>query len=95
MLFALGAVIVGAFATDHIWIRGTGIIAGELTAVSPIVQARLEQLFVQCLDRVTRGQRLAEFLNEATAQAAAQQLQQRDEALAATSSEHRLRLGIS
>jgi multidrug resistance efflux pump len=75
-LFALGAVIVGAFAADHVWIRGTGIIAGELTAVSPIVQARLEQLFVQCLDRVTRGQRLAEFLNEATAQAAAQQLQQ-------------------
>jgi multidrug resistance efflux pump len=40
------------------------------------VQARLEQLLVQCLDRVTRGQRVAKFVNEAVAQAAAQQLQQ-------------------
>ena len=50
--------------------------AFELTAVSPIVQARLDRLFVRCLDHVTTGQRLAEFTNEATAQAAAQQVQQ-------------------
>ena len=52
------------------------MVAGELTAVSPIVQARLQRLFVHCLDHVTRGQILAEFNNEATAQFAAQQLQQ-------------------
>jgi multidrug resistance efflux pump len=75
-LFAIGAVLVGAIAVDRVWIRGNGIVAGELTAISPIVQARLEKLFVQCLDRVTRGQRLAEFRNEATEEAAAQQLLQ-------------------
>ena len=52
------------------------MVAGELTAVSPIVQARLQQLFVHCLDRVTRGQRLAEFRNEVTVDTAAQQLLQ-------------------
>jgi multidrug resistance efflux pump len=76
ILYVIAAAVVGAFATDRMWIRGNGIVAGELTAVSPIVQARLVQLFVQCLDHVTRGQRLAEFLNEATAEAAAQQLLQ-------------------
>jgi multidrug resistance efflux pump len=75
-LFVIGAAILAAFAADRAWIRGNGIVAGELTAVSPIVQARLQELFVQCLDHVTRGQRLAEFRNEATAEAAAQQLQQ-------------------
>ena len=76
MLFTIGVAIVAGFATDRAWIRGNGIVAGELTAVSPIVQARLQRLFVRCLDHVTRGQPLAEFDNEATAQAAAQQLQQ-------------------
>jgi multidrug resistance efflux pump len=75
-LFVIGAAIIVAFAADRAWIRANGIVAGELTAVSPIVQARLQALFVDCLDNVTRGQRLAEFLNEATAEAAAQQLQQ-------------------
>jgi HlyD family secretion protein len=63
-------------AADRAWIRGEGIVAGELTAIAPIVQARLQHLFVQCLDRVVAGQRLAEFDNEATVQAAAQQLHQ-------------------
>jgi multidrug resistance efflux pump len=76
MLFTIGVAIIAGFATDRAWIRGNGIVAGELTAVSPIVQARLQRLFVRCLDHVTRGQRLAEFDNEATAEAAAQQLQQ-------------------
>jgi multidrug resistance efflux pump len=76
ILYVIAAMVVGAFATDRMWIRGNSIVAGELTAVSPIVQARLVQLFVHCLDHVTRGQRLAEFLNEATAEAAAQQLLQ-------------------
>ena len=76
MLFAIGAAILAGFVADRAWIRGNGIVAGELTAVSPIVQARLEHLFVHCLDHVKRGQRLAEFRNEATAEAAAQQLQQ-------------------
>lgn len=76
MLFAIGAAILAVFAADRAWIRGNGIVAGELTAVSPIVQARLQQLFVHCLDHVTRGQRLAEFTNEAAVQFAAQQLQQ-------------------
>jgi multidrug resistance efflux pump len=76
ILFVIGAVIVGAYAADQLWVRGDGIIAGELTAVSPIVQARLQKLFVHCLDHVTRGQKLAEFVNEATAEFADQQLQQ-------------------
>jgi membrane fusion protein, multidrug efflux system len=68
--------IVGAFAADRAWIRGNGIVAGELTPISPIVQARLQRLLVECLDHVKRGQQLAEFTNEATAESAAQQLQQ-------------------
>jgi len=76
MLFTITAAIIAAFAADRAWIRGNGIVAGELTAVAPIVQARLQHLFVHCLDHVVRGQRLAELDNEATVQAAAQQLQQ-------------------
>lgn len=76
ILFVIGAGLLAAFAADRIWVRGNGIVAGELTAVSPIIEARLVRLYVRCLDHVTRGQRLAEFLNEATAEAAAQQLQQ-------------------
>ena len=61
---ALAFIGVGIFAwfiLDRSWIRGNGIVAGELTAMSPIVQARLQELFVKCLDNVTNGQRLAEF----------------------------------
>lgn len=76
ILLAIAGVVVAAFALDRTWIRGNGIVAGELTAVSPIVQARLQRLYVKCLDHVTRGQTLAEFDNEATVQFAAQQLQQ-------------------
>jgi multidrug resistance efflux pump len=76
ILYVIGAVVLAGFAIDSAWIRGNGIIAGQLTAISPIVQARLERLYVGCLDHVTRGQRLAEFRNEETLQAAAQQLQQ-------------------
>ena len=76
MLLAIGLAILAAFVVDSTWIRGNGIVAGELTAVAPIVQARLKQVFVHCLDRVVRGQRLAEFENEATVETAAQQLQQ-------------------
>lgn len=76
ILFAIGAALVAAFLVDRIWMRGNGIVAGELTAVSPIVQARLQRLFVHCLAKVTHGQILAEFSNEATVQFAAQQLQQ-------------------
>src|SRR6516164_6848704 len=66
MLFTIGVAIIAVFATDRAWIRGNGIVAGELTAVSPIVQARLQRLLVNCLDRVVQGQHLAEFENEAT-----------------------------
>jgi multidrug resistance efflux pump len=52
------------------------MVAGELTAIAPIVQARLKQVYVHCLDHVKLGQRLAEFENEATIQMATQQLQQ-------------------
>ncbi len=76
MLFAIGLAILAAFAADRTWTRGNGLVAGELTAVAPIVQSRLKQLFVRCLDHVTRGQRLAEFENEATVESSAQQLQQ-------------------
>jgi len=76
ILFAIVAAIALAFVLDRTWVRGNGIIAGELVAVSPIVQARLQHLFVHCLDRVTRGQKLAEFDNEATVEFAAQQLLQ-------------------
>ena len=68
--------IIAAFVADRTWVRGNGIVAGKLTAISPIVQARLQRLLVNCLDHVTRGQRLAEFDNEMTAEAATQQLQQ-------------------
>lgn len=76
ILLAIGAALVAAFAVDRTWVRGNGIVAGELTAVSPIVQARLQRLYVRCLESVSRGQTLAEFSNEATVQFAAQQLQQ-------------------
>lgn len=75
-LFAIAAAIAAGLAADRAWIRGNGIVAGELTAVAPIVQARLKRLFVSCLDHVVQGQRLAEFENEATVEAATQQLQQ-------------------
>jgi multidrug resistance efflux pump len=75
-LFTIGAVIIAAVVADRAWIRGNGIVSGELTAVAPIVQARLQRLLVNCLDRVVRGQHLAEFDNEATVEGAAQQLQQ-------------------
>jgi multidrug resistance efflux pump len=75
-MLAIGPVLLAGFAADRAWIRGNGIVAGELTAVSPIVQARLQSLFVKCLDHVTGGQRLAEFVNEAAVQFAAQQLHQ-------------------
>jgi multidrug resistance efflux pump len=73
-LAAAALVVAGGAVGDRMWTRGNGIVAGELTAVTPIVQARLQNVFVTCLDRVSRGQRLAEFDNEATVQAAAQQL---------------------
>jgi multidrug resistance efflux pump len=76
VLIAVGAAILGWFVLDRSWIRGNGIVAGELTAESPIVQARLERLFVKCLDHVSKGQRLAEFYNEAMVQLAGQELQQ-------------------
>ena len=75
-LFAIGAAIMAGVIADRAWIRGNGIVSGELTAVAPIVQARLQRLFVNCLDRVVRGQYVAEFDNEATVEGAAQQLQQ-------------------
>jgi multidrug resistance efflux pump len=76
VLFSLAALIVVGSLVDRAWIRANGVVAGELVGVSPIVQARLQQLFVRCLDHVKQGQRVAEFNNEATAEAAAQQLQQ-------------------
>ena len=76
ILGLLAFAILGWFALDRSWIRGNGIIAGELTAESPIVQARLERLFVKCLDHVSKGQLLAEFDNEAMVQLAGQELQQ-------------------
>jgi multidrug resistance efflux pump len=71
-LLALG----GYLWMDWTWVRGNGIVSGELTAQSPIVQARLERLYVNCLDHVTRGQRLAEFRNDAMVQLADQQVLQ-------------------
>jgi multidrug efflux pump subunit AcrA (membrane-fusion protein) len=76
VLAIIAVAIFGWFILDRSWIRGNGIIAGELTAESPIVQARLERLFVKCLDHVSKGQRLAEFYNEAMVQLAGQELQQ-------------------
>ena len=76
ILLVIIIAIIAAFVADRKWVRGNGIVAGELTAVSPIVQARLQRLLVNCLDHVTRGQRVAEFDNEMTTEAAAQQLQQ-------------------
>jgi multidrug resistance efflux pump len=75
ILFVIFACILAAFAADWAWIRGNGIVAGQLTPVAPIVQARLQKLLVACPDHVKRGQPLAEFINEATVESAAQQLQ--------------------
>jgi len=76
VLGVIALAILGWFVLDRSWIRGNGIVAGELTAESPIVQARLERLFVKCLDHVSKGQRLAEFYNEAMVELAGQELQQ-------------------
>ena len=57
-LFAIAAAVALGLATDRAWIKGNGIVAGELTAVAPIVQARLQRVFVQCLDHVVRGEQL-------------------------------------
>src|SRR5713101_5706971 len=76
MLLGVGLAFVAGFMLDRAWSRGNGIVAGELSAIAPIVQARLKQVFVRCLDHVVRGQHLAEFENEAIVQTAAQQLQQ-------------------
>ena len=75
VLFAIGAALIAGIVVDRAWLRGNGIVAGELTAVAPIVSARLKRFVVHCLDHVVRGQRLAQFKNEATVEAAAQQLQ--------------------
>jgi multidrug resistance efflux pump len=75
-LLGIAAAIVAGLAADRAWVRGNGIVAGELTAVAPIVQARLKRVLVNCLDHVVQGQRLAEFENEARVQAADQQRQQ-------------------
>ena len=76
VLGLIAAATLGWFILDRSWIRGNGIIAGELTAESPIVQARLERLLVKCLDHVSKGQRLAEFSNEAMVELAGQEVQQ-------------------
>jgi multidrug resistance efflux pump len=73
-LAVIAAVIFAFWGADWVWVRGNGIVAGELTSVSPIVQARLKTRFVKCLDHVKRGQRVAEFVNEETVESAAQQL---------------------
>ncbi len=73
-LIVLPLLVVVGVQADEAWISADGIVAGALTAVSPIVQARLQNVFVKCLDRVVRGQPVAEFRNEVTAEAAAQQL---------------------
>jgi multidrug resistance efflux pump len=76
VLAVIAFIALIAIAVNRMWIRADGIVAGELTAVSPIVQARIQQVFVTCLDHVTRGQQIAEFVNEATVQVATQQLKQ-------------------
>jgi HlyD family secretion protein len=76
MLIATLLAVGGYLWLDWTWVRGNGIVSGELTAQSPIVQARLERLYVNCLDHVTRGQRLAEFRNDAMVQLADQQILQ-------------------
>ena len=76
ILVLIFTAIAVAFVADRMWVRGNGIIAGELTTVSPIIQARLKRLLVHCLDHVTRDQPVAEFVNEEREQSAAQQLQQ-------------------
>ncbi len=77
-LFLLGFAILaaGAVVGDRAWTRANGVVAGELTAVSPIAEARLQKLFVNCLDHVVKGQRVAEFDNEATVEGANQLIQQ-------------------
>jgi multidrug efflux pump subunit AcrA (membrane-fusion protein) len=74
VLLTIAAAMFGWVALDRSWVRGNGIVAGELTAESPIVQARLLRLFVKCLDHVSKGQRLAEFYT--MVQLAGQELQQ-------------------
>ena len=87
ILILVCAAIAGWFVSDRLWIKGNGIVSGELTAVSPIVQARLQRLMVRCLDHVARSQPLAEFVNDAVVQTAAQQIKQLELQLAQTRAE--------
>jgi len=87
ILIVACAAIVGWFVSDRLWIKGQGIVSGELTAVSPIVQARIQRLFVKCLDHVARGQPVAEFVNEPVVQTADQQIKQLELQLAQTRAE--------
>jgi multidrug resistance efflux pump len=75
-LFSFGLLALLGVLVNRAWLRADGIVAGELVSVSPIVQARLTNVLVHCLDHVTKGQRVAEFTNEVTVEAAEQQLQQ-------------------
>ncbi len=86
-MIAVCVAILSWFVSDRLWIKGNGIVSGELTAVSPIVQARLQRLMVKCLDHVARGQPVAEFVNEAVVQNADQQIKQLELQLAQTRAE--------
>jgi multidrug resistance efflux pump len=70
----LGA--AGYAVMDRALLAADGVVAGDLTAVSPIAQVRLTRLHAQCLDRVREGDMLAELENEVTMQSAAQALSQ-------------------
>lgn len=72
-LLLIGA---GFILADRAMLAADGIIAGDLTAVSPILTTRVTRLHAQCLDRVEAGAILAELENEVTIQTSAQTLSQ-------------------
>lgn len=72
----LGAAVVAALIVSASWLRGEGMIVGELTSVNPITQMRVKKVLVECLQPVRHGQVLARLENELTMETVRQQIDQ-------------------
>lgn len=76
VLLLLGAAALATLIINDSWIRGEGMIVGELTSVNPITQMRVKHVFVECLEPVHTGQVLARLENELTMEGVRQQIEQ-------------------
>lgn len=75
LIFTCLAVGAGAlFLADRIRLDAEGVVAGELTAISPLAPVRITRVHARCLDRVEAGQPLLDLENEVTMQSSAQEL---------------------